>query len=206
MNKNIAVVSSIVNTAAVFAFSVCMILKTNYGSYISSIFIAFSFIPMICAYCHYSSSDKKIAGLIAVAFSAIYGVFILAVYYAQLTAVIHDNLNQQASQIIDYSKYGLFFSYNLLGYGIMALSTFFAGLTINAASKLDQWLRLLLLIHGAFFFSCFIIPMLGWFGPDMQGVEWIGVAVLQFWCIYFAPIGVISAIHFRKKQYEYNAK
>lgn len=35
-------------------------------------------------------------------------------------------------QIIDYQKIGLFFSYDLLGYGFMALSTFFAGLTMKA--------------------------------------------------------------------------
>jgi hypothetical protein len=198
MNKRIGIYSSVVNVLAVIAFSLCMLIGTNYWSYIVCMFIAFSFVSMMSAYCHYSSVEKRVAGYIAVAFSSIYTMFILAVYFAQVTAVVNDRLSEQAAQIIDYSKFGLFFSYDLLGYGLMALSTFFAGLTIDVKSKGDRWLKMLLLIHGVFFISCFIIPMLGLFGPG-QSSEWIGVAVLQFWCIYFIPIGILSISHFQKK-------
>lgn len=199
MNRIIGKYSSIVNVLAVVAFSLSMLIGTKYVSYLVSMFIAFSFVPMICAFGYYCSTEKKVAGYVAIAFSTIYAVFILAVYFAQVTAVVHDGLNEQATQIIDYSKFGLFFSYNLLGYGIMALATFFAGLTIDVKSKSDRWLKLLLLIHGVFFVSCLITPMLGLFNPNMQGADWIGVAVLQFWCIYFIPIGVLSFLHFNKK-------
>ena len=191
--------SSIINVIAVVAFALCMIVGSNYGSYLVCIFIAFSFVPMMSTFCHYSSMDKKVAGYIAIVFSAIYAVFILAVYYAQVTAVALDGLNEQATQIIDYSKFGLFFSYDLLGYGIMALATFFVGLTVDVKSKTDKFLKWLLIIHGIFFVSCFIMPMLGLFSPNMQGADWIGVAVLEFWCIYFIPIGVLSFMHFKKK-------
>ena len=68
-----------------------------------------------------------------------------------------EGLNEQATQIIDYQKIGLFFSYDLLGYGFMALSTFFAGLTMKA-KKPDKWLKCLLMIHGVFFIACLVIP------------------------------------------------
>ena len=165
-------------------------------------FIAFSFIPMMCAYSYYSTPDRKVAGYIAVAFSSVYTVLILLVYFAQVTAVAQSELNEQATQIIDYSKFGLFFSYDLLGYGIMALATFFAGLTIDVKIKKDIWLQWLLIIHGVFFISCFIMPMLGLFSPEMGGADWIGVAVLGFWCVYFIPIGVLSALHFKNKNLE----
>ena len=42
---------------------------------------------------------------------------------------------------------GLLFSYDLLGYGMMALSTFFIGLTIKPKNKKDKWLKYLMMIH-----------------------------------------------------------
>lgn len=71
--------------------------------------------------------------------------------------------------ILDYSRGGLFFSYDLLGYGMMALSTFFVGLTIDAKSKADKWLKYLMIIHGVFFFSCFIMPMTGVISSTASG-------------------------------------
>ena len=66
--------------------------------------------------------------------------------------------------IISFGHVGsLFFNYDLLGYGMMALSTFFLGLTIRADNSADKWLRRLMLIHGIFFLSCFIMPMTGMF-------------------------------------------
>ncbi len=41
--------------------------------------------------------------------------------------------------------------------------------------------------------------MLGIFSSDMKGPDWIGTAVLEFWCIYFTPIGILSFLHFKKK-------
>ena len=199
MNKKIAVYSSIFNAVAVLSFALCMLLGSTYGSYIASMFIAFSFVPMMSAYCHYSNTERKLPGYISIVFSAIYSVFILAVYYAQVTTVTQEALNIQANRILDYSQFGLFFNYDLLGYGIMALATFFAGLTIEVKTKADKVLKILLIIHGVFFISSFLIPLLGLFSSDMQGADWIGTAVLEFWCIYFLPIGILSFFHFNKK-------
>jgi hypothetical protein len=41
------------------------------------------------------------------------------------------------------------------------------------------------------------MPMLGLFSPDMQGADWIGIAVLLVWCVYFTPVGVLSFLHFK---------
>ncbi|MCC7301840.1 MAG: hypothetical protein IT233_04275 [Bacteroidia bacterium] len=199
MNRKIGIYSSLINVSSVAAFSLCMIIDSYYYSFLVCMFIAFSFIPIICAFSHYCNSDKKVAGNIAIAFASIYAVIIFIVYYAQVTTVAFGNLDDQVSQIIDYSKFGLFFNYDLFGYGIMSLATFFAGLTINIRSNADIWLKWLLIIHGAFFVGCFIMPMLGLFGPNTQGADWIGFVVLEFWCIYFIPIGVLSFIHFKKK-------
>lgn len=72
MNKKIGMFSSIINVIAVFCFAICMLIGSDFGSYFSSMFIAFSFIPMICAYAFFSKENSKVAGFTAIAFSAIY--------------------------------------------------------------------------------------------------------------------------------------
>lgn len=196
MNKRIGMTASIINLTAVVCFALSMIFVNTFISYFSSMFIAFSFVAMMCAYAYFSNQKYKLAGYVSVAFSAIYGTIILLVYFAQLTTVRLESLTAQASSLLDFQQSGLFFSYDLLGYGLMALSTFFAGLTIEAKSKTDKWLKALMLIHGVFFFSCLILPMLGVFKPDSPA--WIGIAVLEFWCIYFIPISIFSFFYFSK--------
>lgn len=133
------------------------------------------------------------------AFAAIYAALIFLVYFAQTTSVRLDSLGEQALGILDYSTGGLMFNYDLLGYGMMALSTFFVGLTINAKTKSDKWLKWLMIIHGVFFFGCFIMPMTGVFGLRSSGETDIGgVIALEFWCAYFTPVGILSLVHFRK--------
>lgn len=63
-------------------------------------------------------------------------------------------------------------------------------------SRTDRWLRALLLIHGVFFISCLLMPMLGVFRADSPA--WIGTAVLEFWCAYFCLVAVRSRRYFQK--------
>ena len=95
---------------------------------------------------------------------------------------------------------GLLFNLDLLGYGIMALSTFFIGLTINVKNKTDKILKYLLLIHGVFFLGCFIMPMTGVFANTDGSNSMVGIIALEFWCLYFLPIGILSYIHFKNNK------
>lgn len=194
MNKKIGVYSSVVNFIAVTCFAMSMLFGFNYGSYFFSMFIAFSFVTMICGYAYFAEKEVKLAGCISVAFSAIYVAIILLVYFAQLTTVRLNDLTQQAAELLDFQQCGLLFSYDLLGYGVMSLATLFAGLTVKPQTKIDKWLKYLLMVHGVFFISCLIIPMLGVFKADSP--TWIGIAVLEFWCLYFCPISILSFLHF----------
>ncbi|MCI8426593.1 MAG: hypothetical protein HFJ03_03460 [Lachnospira sp.] len=194
MNKKIGVYGSIVNFIAVICFALCMLFGFNHGSYFSSMFIAFGFVLMMCGYAYFAKKEIKLAGYISVAFSVIYTTIILLVYFAQLTTVRFNNLTQQAAILLDFQQCGLLFNYDLLGYGIMSLATFFAGLTIKPQTKTDCWLKYLLMVHGVFFISCLIVPMLGVFKADSP--TWIGMAVLEFWCLYFVPISILSFLHF----------
>ncbi len=196
MNKKIGVYGSAVNVIAVICFALSMLFGFDYGSYFSSMFIAFSFVPMMCGYAYFSEKGAKLAGYVSVAFSAIYTTIICLVYFAQLTTVQQNELTEQAAILLDFQKCGLLFNYDLLGYAVMSLATLFAGLTVPPQTKADRWLKYLLMLHGVFFISCLIFPMLGLFTTNSP--TWIGVAVLEFWCIYFCPVSILSYIHFSK--------
>jgi hypothetical protein len=200
MNRKIGVFSSAINVVAVIGFALAMLIGSNFGSYLSSMFIAFSFMPMMCAYAYFSSDKTKLAGIIAAGFAAMYAICNLLVYFTQITTVRMDTLTEQAAKLLDFQSFGLFFNYDMLGYCLMAIATFFAGLTVAPQTKADQWLKWLLLIHGVFAISCFILPLLGLFSPDLNNGEWIGTAILIFWCVYFIPIGILSCFYFSKHE------
>lgn len=189
--------SSLVTFIAVVGFAFSMIVGSDFGSYLSSMFIAWGFVPMICSFASYCPKETKSLSYTAMIFSSVYAVLIMVVYFAQLTAVRLSVLNEQALSILNYKNFGLFFSYDLLGYGFMALATFFISFTIQANTKIDKWLKALLMIHGIFAISCVAIPMLGVFSSGMTGGDIFGVLVLEFWCAYFAPACILSFLHFR---------
>ena len=197
MNRKIGAVSSAINLFAVLGFAATMLFRCNFGSYLCSMFIALGFVPMMCCSLHFAPPERKAAGYAAVAFSGVYAAIILLVYFTQLTTVRFGGLTEQARELLDFQRMNLFFSLDLLGYALMALATFFAGLTVCPERKTDKWLRALLLIHGVFFVSCLVAPMLGIFHAD--GPAWVGVALLEFWCAYFCPVAVLSFLHFQKK-------
>ena len=201
VNKKTGVISSIVNVIAVAGFAVSMLAGVDFCSYLFSVFIAFSFVTMMCCYGFYADSTRKIPGICAAVFSAIYAAIIFIVYFSQLTTVRYSELSEQAAMLLDFKRFGLMFNYDLLGYAIMGLSTFFAGLTVIPDSKADKWTKYLLMVHGVFFFSCLIVPLLGLFNPKADSSDsLIGVILLECWCVYFIPTGILSALHFSRKE------
>lgn len=193
MNRKIGIYGSAVNFISVICFALSMLAGFDFGSYLSSMFIAFSFVMMVCSYAGLADNTVKTAGYVSVAFASIYATIILLVYFAQLTTVRLSELTCHAAELLDFQRCGLMFNYDLLGYGLMSLATFFTGLTIKPRTKADKWLKCLLMIHGVFFISCLVMPMLGVFRADSPA--WIGVAVLEFWCLYFCPVSILS-FHF----------
>ena len=194
MNRKIGAYSSVVNFIAVICFALSMLFRFDYGSCFFSMFIAFSFVTMMCGYAYFAEKGAKLAGYVSVAFSSIYTAIILLVYFAQLTTVRLNELTQQAAMLLDFQQCGLMFNYDLLGYAVMSLAAFFAGLTVTSRTKADRWLKSLLMVHGVFFISCMMAPILGLF--KSASPTWIGVAVLEFWCLYFCPISILSYLHF----------
>jgi hypothetical protein len=168
--------------------------------YLSSIGIAWGLILMNAAFLRFSRADAKTAAICAVAFGAMYAFCNTMVYFIQVSTVRNTELTGIALRLLDYRQFGMMFDLDLLGYCLMALSTFFAGLTIVVRGKPDRWLKVLLLLHGIFAITCFLLPMLGLFNGEMQGADWIGTAIMEFWCIYFLPIGILSYRYFSRME------
>ena len=201
MNRTIPQIGAAIVTITVFLFAACMVVNCNFGSYFVCMLLPLGYIMMAAGFQHESPEDRRVPANIGVAFAGIYAVLILLVYFAQTTSVRLEPLTEQASRILDFQKGGLLFNYDLLGYGMMALSTFFLGLTIQPASKGDKWLKALMLIHGVFFVSCFLMPMTGIFSSMASGESSNGgTFALLGWCAYFFPIGVLAYRHFGKAQ------
>ena len=199
MNKTIAKAGAFIVTVSVLLFALCMLIPFDFGSYFVCMLLPIGYIMADVGFCKESDEKHKVAAFAGMAFAVVYAGFIFLVYFAQTTSVRLDGLNEQAIRILDFSRGGLIFKYDLLGYGMMALSTFFLGLTIEAKTKADKWLQVLMVVHGIFFFPCFILPMTGMFRSMADGENSLGgVIALEFWCAYFTPIGILSFIHFRR--------
>ena len=200
LNKVLAKVGSSIVTVTVFLFAVFLIINFSIGSYFVCLILPIGFIMMTAGLQGECESDRKVAANIGLILAAVYATFIMLVYFSQLTTVNNEQLNEQASKLLEFDKFGLIFNYDLLGYGVMALSTFFTGLSMKPNNKTDKWLKALLMIHGVFFFSCTFMPITGMFAKMSSGCDGIGGRLaLVAWCVYFLPVGILSFLHFRKK-------
>ncbi len=199
MNSLVGKIGAAVTGTAIVAFALSMLWGTLFTSCLSSMFIAIGFLPFVSSMVAVNKDpEKKAAGLTAIAFSVVYAVIIFLVYFAECTTVrMNGALSEEALSIISFGRTGsLFFNYDLLGYGFMGLSTFLVAFTVEPKTKGDAILRMLLWIHGIFFFSGLIMPMFPLFTPGTSGA--IGVLLLEFWCLYFLPICILGYKYFTK--------
>ena len=201
LNKIISKVGSSIVTVTVFLFALFLMINFPTGYFFVCLILPIGFIMMTAGIQNECEGDRKVAANIGLILAAVYATFIMLVYFAQLTTVKNELLNEQAANLLVFGKFGLIFNYDLLGYGVMALSTFFTGLSMKLKNKTDKWLRALMLIHGVFYFSCTFMPMTGMFAKMSSGGDGIGGRLaLVVWCVYFLPIGILSFIHFTKDE------
>ncbi len=200
LNNTIAKIGSGIVTVTVFLFALFLIINYSMGSYFVCLILPLGFIMMTAGLHNECENDRKVAANIGLVLAAVYCTFIMLVYFTQLTTVNNEQLTEQAANLLEMGKCGLIFNFDLLGYGVMALSTFFTGLAMKPRNKVDKWLRALMMIHGLFYFSCTFMPMTGMFSKMSSGVNGLGGRLaLVAWCVYFLPIGILSFLHFRKK-------
>ena len=200
LNKTIAKVGSEIVTVTVFLFALFLIINYSMGSFFVCLILPLGFIMMTVGLHNECENDRKVAANIGLTLAAVYCTFIMLVYFTQLTTVKNEYLNEQAANLLTMGKCGLIFNFDLLGYGIMALSTFFTGLSMKAENKTDKWLKAFMMIHGVFYFSCTFMPITGVFSKMSSGGDGLGGRLaLVAWCVYFLPVGILSFLHFRKR-------
>ena len=191
---------SAIVTVTVFLFALFLMIDYSMGSFFVCLILPLGFIMMTAGIHNECENDRRVSADIGMVLAAVYCVFIMLVYFTQLTTVKNEQLNEQAADLLTMGKCGLIFNYDLLGYGIMALSTFFTGLSMKTENRTDKWLKALMMIHGVFYFSCTFMPMTGLFSKMSSGGDGLGGRLaLVAWCVYFFPIGILSFLHFGKR-------
>lgn len=200
MNRIIPRIGAAIVTITVFLFAVFLLAGFSDGQYFVCSFLPLGYIIMSAGFQHESDADRRVPANIGMIFAAVYAVLVLLVYFSQLTYVRLEELNEQAESILLFLPGSLMFCYDLLGYGMMSLSTFFIGLSIKPKNKPDKWLKCLMMIHSVFFLGCFFMPMTDIFSTvsDSGGIG--GNIALLFWCVYFIPIGILTFLHFKKEK------
>ena len=200
LNKMIPQIGSAIVMVTVFLFALFLIINYSMGSFFVCLILPLGFIMMTAGFHNECENDRKVAANIGLVLSVVYCTFIMLVYFTQLTTVNNEQLTEQAANLLEMGKCGLIFNFDLLGYGIMALSTFFTGLSMKAKNKTDKWLKALMMIHGVFYLSCTFMPITGMFLKMTSGGDGIGGRLaLVAWCVYFLPIGILSFLHYRKR-------
>ena len=200
LNKLLSKVGSAIVTVTVFLFALFLIIDFSMGSFFVCLILPVGFIMMTAGLHNECEDDRKVAANIGLILAAVYSTFIMFVYFTQLTTVKNEQVSEQAAKLLDMGKFGLIFNFDLLGYGLMALSTFFTGLSMKPKNKTDKWLKALLMIHGVFYFSCTFMPITGMFARMSSGGDGLGGRLaLVAWCVYFLPVGILSFLHFRKR-------
>lgn len=199
LNRVVGKVGAAVTGLAVLAFALSMVIAPSiYVSCFASMFIAIGFVPFMCAMFAVNKQPKyKAVGYTGIAFSAVYAVIILMVYYAECTTVrMNTSLSEEALSIISYGHLGsLFFNYDLLGYAFMGMSTFLIGFTVQASTKPQKVLQWMLWLHGVFFFSGLLMPLFPVFKADTSSA--VGTIILEIWCLYFLPVCVLGYRYFQ---------
>ena len=199
LNKMIPKVGSAIVTVTVFLFALFLIINYSMGSFFVCLILPIGFIMMSAGLHNEIESDRKVGANIGLILAGVYCTFIMLVYFTQLTTVNNEQLTEQAANLLEMGKCGLIFNFDLLGYGVMALSTFFTGLSMKAKNKADKWLKAFMMIHGVFYFSCTFMPMTGMFSRMSSGGNGLGGRLaLVAWCVYFLPVGILSFLHFKK--------
>ncbi len=167
-----------------------------------SIFIFFGYILMTCGLAAIAGQERKGCAFTAAAFAVTYAAMICLVYYTQLTTVPQQAASPELLDALTYKPGTWMFNLDMLGYGLLSISTIFAGLSIAVQTREDTWLRRLLLIHGVFAPACLVFPVLGVFsqGAGAASSDLFGVLVLEFWCVYFLPVTVLFARHMKRQK------
>jgi hypothetical protein len=199
MNRLLGLTSAAAVGAAVVGFALSMLVGQEYASYATSMALSWAYVLLACSFSAIATKATSVAAHAGTAFAILYAGFATTVYFVQLTTVLHQTAPPDILKVLSYQELGsLMFNLELLGYGLMALSTFFVGLTTGTTDRVGWWLKVLLIAHGAFAPICVAMPMLNVFGTMPRGAgDNIGVMISFAWCVYFLPVTILAFLYLR---------
>lgn len=200
MNNKLGCYSAILVGLTTFVFSIAILFDNSWFSQFISLILSWFYVLLTCSFYKNTASDRNSVSLGGVAFAVMYATIINVVYFTQVTTVANNTASETALLVLSYSNIGsLFFNLDMLGYGLMSLSTFLIGIAMIPKDKTDKWLRTLLMIHGIFLISSLALPILNVFKDNSDSSNSTGSFALLFWCAYFIPVAILSAIHFQRE-------
>lgn len=210
MNRKIGLISSIVICYLVTVFLICLVIAlfaqnifTENLSYGVCTVLSWGWVATTCAYSCFTQKEYSAAAKIGVSIGVIYATIISIVYFTQLTTVLYKSVDEIILQAFSFTSAGSWlFNLDLLGYGLLSISTFFIGLTLQTKDKIDSALKLLLMLHGIFF-VCMFVPILP-LPATNQGNG--GTIALICWCLFFLSICILSILHFKRLNDNSNSK
>lgn len=164
------------------------------ASMIPGFLVVLPFLPLMAAIHYTSSADRKVFSMLGIAFASISTGILGFQYYSQVTVVNYNIISggeQALGLFVLGNPHSFFWPLEVLGYGFMSLSTFFAAFAFSM-DPLARWIRALFIANGA----------LGVAGMVAYPLEVTTVAVLSglaLWTVVFPASTVLLAVNFRRK-------
>lgn len=197
MNHKFGLVASLSALICTLLFFVGLITWNDSLNYWSCLVLSWAYIGTACALAQEAPADRKGVAGAGIAIAAVYSLLTNLVYYTQVTTVAQGAADAEVLRVLRFQSGSWMFGLDLLGYGLMALSTFLIGLSMVPAAAGDKILKWLLLLHGIFFPVCVLMPAMDIFPEGSSGNA--GVYALMGWCVYFAPVMALAARHFLRQ-------
>ncbi len=197
MNHKFGLISALTALVCTLLFLIGLITINDGLNYWSCLVLSWAYIGTACAFAQEAPADRKGVAGAGIAIAAVYSLLTNLVYYTQLTTVAQDAAGQEVLRVFRFQQGSWMFGLDLLGYGLMALSTFLIGLAMIPEASGDKVLKWMLMLHGLFFPVCVVMPTLDVF-PEGSGGNG-GVYALMGWCIYFAPMMALAVWHFQTR-------
>ncbi|MDF2921174.1 MAG: putative rane protein [Paenibacillaceae bacterium] len=197
MNNKFGLVASFSALICTLLFLAGLFTRSDSLNYWSCLALSWAYIGTACALAQEAREDRKGVAAAGVAIGSVYSLLTNLVYYTQLTTVASGAADQEVLRVFSFRQGSWIFGLDLLGYGLMALSTLLIGLSMAPRASGDKALKWMLMLHGIFFPICVVMPVLDVF-PEGSGGN-AGIYALMGWCVYFAPVMALAVQHFRRQ-------
>jgi hypothetical protein len=156
--------------------------------------LALSFVVLMASIHTITPDDRKILSLIGLAFALMYAAVLGASYYLQLAAVRLSLLHGETDGLTPFilaNPHSIVWAWEGYGYGMMCLATL-AIAPLFGASRLERWIRALLLVNGAIALS---LPL-----PMLDAPLVLTAVVGGAWAVVFPIATALLAVWFRRRE------